>query len=371
MYRAEKSVIDYPVWVSGFLFFVAISYGVYFYYGLGLFNADGYVLSKDYIPTDGATYVLLAEKIDFLLESLEGWVSVLGGVLNWATIPIIYSFVNDFGYSAGLFFVFLNSVFISFSLFFLFRLFHFSRLGDVAIYATVFLASQPYLAAYILVPNKDVVVLFGISLLVFLNDKEMGEAQRVKNIFFPALFLSLFKFQFLIAYLFGFVVFLKRWRFLVLLGLISIIYPVAKIFGFGVDMDDFLATAPEDVNSAGLMIFLDQVASMPFGFLIVGPLRIFLNIFVSLGLGRFFLKEMFFIDYVSAYSGLFLSLLALFWVVKNRWAGIKEIFYIRNPSVFLFCYLTALALVPFMQTRYYWFLSPFIAGVLLTRRKWL
>lgn len=351
----NKKIVDQWLMpdISTVVFFLSLLiYALISYYSFRLFDFDVLLSFTDFIPQDGVTYHVLSQRLDYVLEELD-LVGLLRGILNWATIPIILYALEGFFIDGGLIFLVFNSIAVAFGLYRVRQLLGADKPnGWMFIFIT--LLTQPYIFSYLLVPNKDLIAFYFLAEISF----RLHKKDNVGAGFFASIAM-LFKLQFAAAFFFYFVFKRFKGNLVLLLFVLSMVYPIYTKLGLSADLEEFFSQAPEVVSSAQLMTVLESIAVYPLGMMIVGPIRFLLNVFAGLTFARFSVATSF-IDYVSAITGITLGLVVLAYLVRfagNHW---KIYHQLGEKYAFVICYAFAMTMVPFLQTRYYWLLIPFV-----------
>lgn len=343
--------------LATFIIFLTYSiFGLSFFLLLGseYYSINEYAYR--FLPFDGLTYIELSETIDFELVNIDA-LNAVKGKYNWLTLPWLYSILSETVSEYSSYFIVIINSFIIASSFYIFSK-GLTPLNISPLYSLwIFICTQLYLFPYVLVPNKDIPLLLVVSLSVYFLGKNKALIAGLFILFGAAL-----KFQLALAFVF-LLAQRKKWRlFLVGMFVLALIYPLLMSLGFIIGMVDFLDIASGNVATANLMLLLEKIASYPLGFLVVSPIRIGLNIIA----GLFTLPKMFssdFISFASSLTNAFLALLSIkiiYYLIKKPSFVINHIF---NNYGFLVAYVVVLSLIPFMQTRYYWFLIPFFIKI--------
>ena len=356
------SRISRPVFFEFLLVFVIYFFvGLCIYYSLNLDFINPSHLEYKIAPTDGLTYIKISQLFYHQEYQDLTLLQVFKGSLNWLFLPGVYFQLNSLFANADVVVIFLNTIFVSLT-FILFR----QSLKDKNLLALLFLfiITQPYLLLYILVPNKDIPLLF----CIFLLTKLYTQSQLVKYTG-VMLFFGLFKFQIIIASVLLFLS--RRKKGLLVAGflLLSFIYPYLLKNNIAINISDFSDVATENIRTIYIANLLETISSYPFGFVLASPLRVILNLVSGLArIGDIFSSE--FIQSLSIISSATLSFLFIKIMISTR-LKFKKLFYFlleKYPPVIF--YILVLSLIPFFQIRYYWFLIPIFVHFSIYEESW-
>lgn len=310
----------------------------------------------EWIPYDSLKYVI--EAVDFR-EGSYTIVEIVFGSFNWQSLPLLYFLLNSTtGLAAALFPI--GNLVCLYAMLAGSPSGGFSLERRFLVYGAI-IVSSPFLIGWILVPNKEVPATALIVLMLratdlarwrtFLILAAMIAPIRIQVFFGALLFFSLVRF---------------RWRWQICFAIIVAGAPFLANKHSGLSYLSFLENTTEEIRSAQLFTHLNEINSYPLGFILVGPLRLIINCFVGIYPIRV-------IHSVNT-SELIASLTSFWLAVVMAVVSLKIIFNRRlriwsEDQIFLIaCLLLVLALIPFLQPRYYWWLIPVCIGGMALRR---
>jgi hypothetical protein len=340
------------------LFLIGACYILARYLGGDLNSAKSLELTG-VVPYDSYYYAQIAEEgvaLDLTFYS------ILGGALNWGLTSIIYGFFISLGPIGGAIFSLINLILACLSVKLFINEFKLSNKQSI-IFGIAFLILNPYLIGGIISPNKEVIVLFSIiALYYYIN-------QRQYAYFILVGFISgAFKVQILIATI-VFLIFKHAPR---NFGIVALVYSLSAPFIYKIypslSIETFIANAPEEIRSAQIMSYIEQISNIPLGLTLAAPVRLLLNLFAGLKAGWIF-GDLPIGMLLPGITSAILSILSVAVIFTHR--GRRNIHFLTNEEsdglFFLWCFLWTSSLIPFLQPRYYWWLIPFFIVFLIIK----
>lgn len=346
---------------NAFVVLVLFSYGLGFYLSGALDGSDSLQALGDWMPYDSIEYVRRGEHL--VLADL-GLLDIAAGALNWLSLSILYRTLDDIGGWAPLGFVLINCMCV----------YAIAKLGlgvadanetsvprGAGFYPILLFLASPFLFAWSLVPNKELLVTVGIlGIMRALAARRLAVALLLTVVF------GLVKVQFFfVAALFlGFRHFKRRKT--VTLVCISLIYPILHGVMPGLQMAYFLDVNGNEIRSAEIFLEIDRLSSYPFGYIAIFFFRLVLNLLGGLNPNRL-LEYDFGLDIIAPATSFVLGLLVvacIFSAIRRR--QVRQIWESDSEqSFYLFCTLAVYLTLPFMQPRYYWWLIPILLSYLV------
>jgi hypothetical protein len=299
----------------------------------------------DVFPTDGLNYLILSSS--FTSEDFFASFSTENNVaaVNWSTIVLLGSLLKSlFGeqYVLAIFFVNLGILFLA--------------AKDVLQVATyygvaprftmgVLVFCQPYLFFYLPVLNKEVIVLWCLA---------ASFASSLRGNYLAAVLVviccSLFKVQLLgVVAIAG----LRRVGF----SWIWIVMGLSLLLSFVpmVDLREFLVLQGNEIRTAVIAQQLDDLVSYPFGFLLAAPGRLALNF--GGGFSPWAWENARSVsDWSYLSTSTVLAVSGVVFILDLLLHSERKTFLID----YLISYIVVFSTIPFVQSRYYWVLVPFL-----------
>jgi len=338
-------------------FFAVAFYATVAYVGYQLLGfSSGIKLEQaDWIvPFDGVRYIYLSYKVDGLFDDAD-FIAITTGLFNWASLPIFYWFLNNFTSSPNFYVIVFNLFMLSISLYGFLIIHSGDRFKKIK-FTILYVISQPYILSFIFVLNKEIIALAVVPYVILAATEE-----RWRRLFGISILSGVTKIQFVLAYLLSFFIGISNKKVIAAaIFVFGLVYPLFADFGVSVDLQEFIGNAPEEIRSAALMIQLDELTKIPFMILLVSPIRILLNILAGANPARVFFWETPLIALQSV-STLILFLAVSSLIIlnsKNLMLVIKHLY--SSRFLMIGCYVLVLSFIPFLQSRYYWFLIPCI-----------
>ncbi len=310
------------------------------------------------VPEDSIGYIsrgLELNKEEFNL------IDIIGGALNWFSLSYIYSIFGSYASAA---YILLNSILVFFYFQLSLEISKNTIRGTSLKFCILLALSSPYLLAWILVPNKEIIYSVGVLAAInFIIKKER------KKIFSTAFIVGLFKIQFLLSYLMYYTFKWIRRRIFLTLIAISLIYPVAVGVLPGLSMSIFLEGQENEINTAATFLMLESIGTTYFGFFIAGPAKLAINMLAGIDPSRA-LDSPTFLASVAPLTSFAMSILCIisglfFLKRKKSFSEMKEACR-SDAAFFIYCLIIINVLVPFLQPRYYWWTIPLLLTYILS-----
>lgn len=363
MIRKYKAPLfwNYTVNPSGaviVLIFVLL-YGLIFYFRGDLDSAEA-MERTGLIPFDSYSYAAKGEQGVELATSFLG---ILGGALNWGTLPLIYGWFQKAYGIGGLLFVLLNSLAFYASLKGVLILFKPKGMEKYWLPILILICS-PFVWGWLLGPNKELLVGAAITAMAIL-----AERKRYLLFICIAAVFALAKIQLLLAAVL-FMVFRRiPHRELSALIFLSLLLPVVLTYYPGLDMEQFVGKVGDEIKSAQIMTWLEKITSYPFGFIITAPIRFLLNILGGLNPDRIIEAYKIGDQILPGVNSLIFGFLFLLLFIFNRIPDAIACYRRHHDAGFLFyIFSLILLMVPFLQPRYYWWLTPYLVYLVFFNR---
>jgi hypothetical protein len=358
--RSQLRRLRIPAPNSGALIvtLILIVYGLCFAFS-GQLDTPEKMADTGVIPPDSVYYVQRADEIS--IDDLAS-AQLIAGAMNWLSLPLAFGFFQDLGGFGPIAFLLINGICLYVWLSGATTVF---RLPEPyrSLAPMLSVVAAPFLLGWMLAPNKELPT--GAMLVLILRQAQRGHTGRVLAF---SIFAALFKFQILVAaliYVLG--LRLRYRRSLALIG-ISLVLPVLLPLVDALSMNTFLDVQDNQINSAAFFTTLDQINSLPFGFVLVAPIRLAANIFDGLIPIRLLTYTQPF-DLVATSTSFALGSLGLLCLLKatNEGEFRRQMHRTTNDKYFLFCIALAFNLVPYLQVRYYWWAIPLMICYLLSK----
>ena len=349
---------------------VATAFIVLLGYGLCILTL-GYLDSADamsrttLIPPDSLNYASIGEEGSSRDLSIA---EVALGSLNWSTLPFVFGFFQTRYSAGGIFFLLLNTFAtvwaISGSISLLTGRGYFIRHQWLSLLLPlVILMCMPYVWGWVLAPNKELLV--GAAVIGIM---QLLEKRRLVFAIALAVLAAMTKVQILYAMaLYLCTVAMPYRKTLCFVGL-SLVLPIALQLNPDLTTEQLVETVSDVdvVRTAWFFEALDKICAQPLGFLVVAPIRFFVNCISGLYPLRLLGSASIGAALGPATSLLLGLLCVLFLVLRSRvlLAGLSG----RGSHAwhFFYCYILVSCIVPFLQPRYYWWLIPVLVTALAT-----
>lgn len=332
----------------------------FIFYCYGFLDANNLRYFEEWIPVDSIQYVERSENL--ILDDLTIG-EIASGALNWLSLSFIYKKLNDLNGFAALDFVFINSL----CFYIMVRFGAFSGISNDQFinnyhsYTLLMLISSPYLLPWILVPNKELIMGAGIVVAMHLIER----SQKLALVILAVIF-GLIKIQFFLATVLFFISRNLPWRKSTVLLIFSLLYPWIYEVVPGLHMSHFLEVNINEIRSANIFLAIDTLSSYPLGYIPIFYARLFFNLLGGLYPARI-LDGGFSMGTLAPLSSFILGLLvvmSIYKMIKNQ--SIPSLFNSTSDKFyFIFCVLLINLTLPFMQPRYYWWMTPILLSYLL------
>lgn len=336
-------------------------YGLAFYLNGTLDGSANLQTFVEWIPYDSIQYVEKSEHLSFSDLSMA---DVATGALNWLSLSFVYKTLNDIGSLGALGFILINCL----CFYLMVRLGLTSASTSIRLsqantnhYPILLFLCSPFLFAWILVPNKELLVTAGILGVI-----HAIAARRMLLLVVFTLAVGLIKVQIIFAT----VLYLLSRKFhlrktMALVG-ISLIYPLLYNAVPGLQMSHFLDVNPNEIRTAPIMLAIDSLSSYPFGYIAIFLVRLVLNLLGGLNAIRI-IESDFGMSGLAPLTSFILGLLvimSLLFMIKRR--DVRNILNSNSDtSYYLFCLLVVHLVLPFMQPRYYWWTIPILLSYIM------
>lgn len=357
---------EFPFWqkknfsLSGaeLVFVVVLVYGLIFFLRGDLDSASA-MEKTGLVPFDSYNYAAAAELGVELSSSLLG---ILGGDLNWVTLPLLYGFFQNI-HGGGAFFVVLNSLAIYTTLKILIALFDVN--GQARLWLPVaIICCSPYIWGWVLGPNKELLVGCGIMVMAF-----FAERKKYILLLFCALIFGLFKIQLILALALFFVFRRIPYKEFLSLAFLSLLMPLAMLNYPGLNMSEFVANSADNIKSADIMQRLEELSTLPLGMILVSPIRLVINLFAGLSIGRIIDGYTAGTPILPGVNSFIFGLLVFFIVITNKLRHVISAYRkYRSAGFLIYSFALTLTIVPFLQPRYFWWLTPYLIFFLFAIR---